>query len=116
VDTLGLVYAPFSLVISDVCASREAAGAAAGWFLLQRGEERLADGVVERAALGAHRDRDPGIARRLAEDQRHILAAPVAVVCQSAISKASTTSSERMCSAIAQPTQRRLKQSMTTAR
>src|SRR5688500_3847670 len=47
--------------------------AAAGELFVQYGEERLADGVVERAARGADRDRDAGGASGLAEDQRHVL-------------------------------------------
>jgi hypothetical protein len=44
-------------------------------LLLERGEEALGDGVVEAVALGAHRDRDAGVARGLAERERDVLAA-----------------------------------------
>jgi hypothetical protein len=37
---------------------------------LRRGKEALGDGVVERAAFGAHRDGDAGVAGLLAEGQR----------------------------------------------
>ena len=53
--------------------------------LLQGGEERLADGVVQRAAAGSHRAINPGLLAALAEDQGQVLAALVGVVHQAGI-------------------------------
>ena len=43
-------------------------------FLLQGREEALGDGVVVGVAAGAHRDRDAGVTRGLAEAERDVLA------------------------------------------
>ena len=52
-------------------------GAPVDELLLEGREERLGDGVVVGVAVGAHRDRDPGLARGAAERQRDVLRALV---------------------------------------
>jgi hypothetical protein len=85
-------------------------------LLLERREEVLGDGVGIAVALGAHRHGDPGVAGLLAEAETDVLRAR-SLWCTSpgpgrrretAICSASTTSSERMWSAIDEPTIRRL--------
>ena len=82
-------------------------------FLLERGEEALGDGVVVAVALGAHRAGDAGVAGGLAEGQRDVLRCPgrsggsaraPGGGARRPSASASTTSSARMWSAIAQPT------------
>ena len=58
---------------ADCSSSLEGQRAAVDELLLEGREERLGDGIVVRVAAGAHRDRDPGVARGAPERQRDVL-------------------------------------------
>jgi hypothetical protein len=91
---------------------------------LDRGEEALGRGVVESRPHTAHRPRDPGLLQPAGERQGDVLRTLVGVVDQPgagrlsevAISRASTTSSERRWEAIDHPTIRLKQQSRMVAR
>src|SRR5918995_5762260 len=51
-------------------------------LFLERGEERFGDRVVVGVATGAHRNRDPGLARGAAEREAHVLRALIGVMGQ----------------------------------
>jgi len=64
-------------VVEDLSAQLFAVrpGAAVDQLLLQGGEEALSHGIIETVAAGSRRAGDPGFAGRLAEGERHELAA-----------------------------------------